>query len=70
MAVISGNTVHQAAASPARPRFGDRYVLAADRVFDGSQMLAGHAVAVSDGQITAVAPAGRLAGPGDRKSVV
>jgi imidazolonepropionase-like amidohydrolase len=65
MAVISGDTAHQSATSPARQRFGDRYVLAADRVFDGTRMLAGHAVAVSDGKITAVAPAGRLAGPGE-----
>ncbi len=64
MAVISGDTAHQAATSPAQ-RVGDRYVLAADRVFDGTRMLAGHAVAVSDGKITAVAPAGRLAGPGE-----
>jgi imidazolonepropionase-like amidohydrolase len=62
---MSGNTARQAAASPARPRFGDRYVLAADRVFDGTRMLAGHAVAVSDDKITAVAPAGQLAGPGE-----
>jgi imidazolonepropionase-like amidohydrolase len=62
MAVISGDTAHQAATGPAQ-RVGDRYVLAADRVFDGTRMLAGHAVAVSDGKITAVAPAGQLAGP-------
>jgi imidazolonepropionase-like amidohydrolase len=50
---------------PGGRRFGDRYVLAADRVFDGTRVLAGHAVAVSDDKITAVAPAGRLAGPGE-----
>ena len=50
---------------PGGRRFGDRYVLAADRVFDGTRVLAGHAVAVSDDKITAVAPAGRLAGPAE-----
>jgi imidazolonepropionase-like amidohydrolase len=55
----------QAASGPARRRFGDRYVVAADRVFDGTRVLEGHAVAVSDDKITAVAPAGRLSGPGE-----
>jgi imidazolonepropionase-like amidohydrolase len=50
----------------ARRRFGHRYVIAADRVFDGTRMLAGHAVAVADDKITAVVPAGRLSGPGQR----
>jgi imidazolonepropionase-like amidohydrolase len=53
----------QAAAGPARPQFGDRYVIAADRVFDGTRVLEGHAVVVSQDKITAVVPAERLPGP-------
>src|SRR6266704_4531093 len=49
---------------PARPRFGDRYVIAADRVFDGRRVLEHHAVAVWGDRIAAVAPADRLSGPG------
>src|SRR5579872_916899 len=62
----SEDSAHRNASAPARRRFGDRYVIAADRVFDGTRVLEGHAVAVSDGSITAVAPAGRLRGPGER----
>lgn len=58
-------SARQAPSGPALRRFGDRYVVAADRVFDGTRVLAGHAVAVSDDKITAVAPAGRLSGPGN-----
>jgi N-acetylglucosamine-6-phosphate deacetylase len=39
-------------------RFGDRYVLAADRVFDGTRVLEHHEVMITDGKITAVVPAG------------
>src|SRR6266498_3713780 len=49
--------------APARRRFGERYVLAADRVFDGTRVLEHHAVAVSGDRIAAVAPADRLSGP-------
>ena len=56
----------QAASGPARRRFGDQYVITADRVFDGTRVLEGHAVAISEDKITAVAPAGRLSGPGER----
>jgi imidazolonepropionase-like amidohydrolase len=49
---------------PARRGFGDRYVIAADRVFDGTRVLEHHAVAVSGDRIAAVAPADRLRGPG------
>jgi imidazolonepropionase-like amidohydrolase len=49
---------------PARRRFGDRYVMAADRVFDGTRVLEDHAVAVWGDRIAAVAPAGRLPGQG------
>jgi imidazolonepropionase-like amidohydrolase len=49
---------------PARRRFGDRYVIAADRVFDGTRVLEDHAVAVWGDRIAAVAPAGRLPGQG------
>lgn len=45
-------------------RFGDQYVLAADQVFDGRQMLEQHAVAVSGNRIAGVAPADRLPGRG------
>src|SRR6266516_4141991 len=50
--------------APARRRFGERYVLAADRVFDGTHVLEHHAVAVSGDRIAAVAPADRLPGSG------
>jgi len=49
---------------PARRGFGDRYVLAADRVFDGTRVLEHHAVAVRGDRIAGVAPADRLPGPG------
>jgi imidazolonepropionase-like amidohydrolase len=49
---------------PARRRFGDRYVIAADRIFDGTRVLQDHAVAVSGDRIAAVAPADRLSGQG------
>ncbi|HYV01067.1 MAG TPA: amidohydrolase family protein [Actinomycetota bacterium] len=52
------------AGEPARRRFGDRYVIAADRVFDGTRVLEHHAVAVRGDRIAAVAPADRLFGPG------
>src|SRR6266542_4797727 len=52
------------AGEPARRRFGDRYVIAADRVFDGTRVLAHHAVAVRGDRIAAVAPADRLFRPG------
>jgi imidazolonepropionase-like amidohydrolase len=55
-----------AAGEPARPRFGERYVIAADRIFDGTRMLDHHAVAVWGDRIAAVAPADRLAGQGRR----
>jgi Amidohydrolase family len=55
-----------AAGRTARPRFGDRYVIAADRVFDGTRALDHHAVAVRGDRIAAVAPADRLSGPGPR----
>jgi imidazolonepropionase-like amidohydrolase len=51
---------------PARRGFGDRYVIAADQVFDGTRVLDHHAVAVSGDRIAAVAPADRLPGPGQR----
>jgi imidazolonepropionase-like amidohydrolase len=53
-----------AAGQPVRQRFGDRYVIAADRVFDGTQVLEDHAVTVRGDRIAAVAPADRLPGPG------
>jgi imidazolonepropionase-like amidohydrolase len=53
-----------ATGGPARRGFGDRYVVAADRVFDGTRVLEHHAVAVSGDRIAAVAPADRLPGPG------
>jgi cytosine/adenosine deaminase-related metal-dependent hydrolase len=56
--------VRPAAGEPARPRFGDRYVIAADRVFDGTRVLEHHAVAVWGDRIAAVAPADHLPGPG------
>ena len=49
---------------PARRGFGDRYVLAADRVFDGTRVLEHHAVAVRGDRIAGVAPADHLPGPG------
>ena len=49
---------------PAQRRFGDRYVIAADQVFDGTRVLEDHAVAVWGDRIAAVAPADRLPGPG------
>jgi imidazolonepropionase-like amidohydrolase len=49
---------------PARRRFGDRYVIAADRIFDGTRVLEDHAVAVWGDQIAGVAPADRLSGQG------
>jgi hypothetical protein len=36
---------------PARRGYGDRYVIAADRVFDGTRMLEDHAVAVSGARV-------------------
>lgn len=45
-------------------RFGDRYVIAANRVFDGTRVLEDHSVAVWGDRIAAVAPAGRLSGQG------
>ena len=53
-----------ATGEPARPRFGDRYVITADRIFDGTRVLEHHAVAVSGDRIAAVAPADRLTGQG------
>ena len=53
----------QAASGPARRRSVRD---TADRVFDGTRVLEGHAVAISEDKITAVAPAGRLSGPGER----
>ena len=53
-----------ATGGPARRGFGDRYVIAADRVFDGTRVLEHHAVAVAGDRIAAVAPADRLPGPG------
>ena len=50
----------------ARRPSSDRYVLAADRVFDGTRVLEGHEVVVTDDKITAVVPAGRLSVPGER----
>jgi hypothetical protein len=54
---MSANTpmsaIRQAGNGPAQRRFGDRYVIAADRVFDGMQVLEGHTVAVSEDKITA-----------------
>jgi imidazolonepropionase-like amidohydrolase len=55
-----------ATGGPARRGFGDRYVVAADRVFDGTRVLEHHAVAVSGDRIAAVAPVDRLPGPGQR----
>jgi imidazolonepropionase-like amidohydrolase len=52
------------AGKPAGRPFGDRYVIAADQVFDGTQVLEGHAVAVRGDRIAAVAPADRLPDPG------
>jgi cytosine/adenosine deaminase-related metal-dependent hydrolase len=49
---------------PARRGFGDRYVITAERVFDGTRVLEHHAVAVWGDRIAAVAPADRLLGPG------
>jgi imidazolonepropionase-like amidohydrolase len=48
--------------APARRRFGERYVLAADRVFDGTRVLEHHAVAVSGDRIAAVTPTDRISG--------
>jgi cytosine/adenosine deaminase-related metal-dependent hydrolase len=53
-----------AAGEPARRGFGDRHVIAADRVFDGTRVLEDHAVAVWGDRIAGVAPADRLAGQG------
>jgi hypothetical protein len=53
-----------ATGEPVRRRFGDRYVIAADRIFDGTRVLQDHAVAVSGDRIAAVAPADRLPGQG------
>jgi imidazolonepropionase-like amidohydrolase len=50
--------------APAGRRFGERYTVAADRVFDGTRLLEQHAVAVRDDRIAAVAPANRLTGSG------
>jgi imidazolonepropionase-like amidohydrolase len=55
-----------AAGEPTRRGFGDRYVIAPDRVFDGLRVLEHHAVAVAGDRIAAVAPADRLPGPGPR----
>jgi imidazolonepropionase-like amidohydrolase len=49
---------------PAQRRFGDRYVLVADQVFDGTRLLENHVVAVWGDRIAAVAPADRLPSPG------
>src|SRR6266487_5149674 len=46
-------------------RFGDRYVISADRVFDGTRVLEDHAVTVWGDRIAAVAPADRLPGQGE-----
>ena len=51
--------------APARRRFGERYVVAADRVFDGTRVLEHHAVAVAGDRITAVTPADRIPGPSE-----
>ncbi len=51
---------------PAQRRFGDRYVITADRIFDGTRVLDHHAVAVRGDRIAAVAPADRLSGPSPR----
>jgi imidazolonepropionase-like amidohydrolase len=55
-----------ATGEPAPPRFGDRYVITADRVFDGTRVLEDHAVAVWGDRIAAVAPADRLPGLGQQ----
>jgi imidazolonepropionase-like amidohydrolase len=52
------------AGKPARRGFGDRYVIAADRVFDGTRVLEDHAVAVWGDRIAGVAPADHLSGQG------
>jgi imidazolonepropionase-like amidohydrolase len=51
---------------PVQQRFGDRYVIAADRVFDGTRVLDHHAIAVWGDRIAAVAPADRLPSQGRR----
>jgi imidazolonepropionase-like amidohydrolase len=56
--------VQPGAGQPVRRGFGDRYVITADRVFDGTRVLEDHAVAVWGDRIAAVAPAGHLSGPG------
>jgi len=43
---------------------GERYVVAAERVFDGTRVLERHAVAVAGDRIEAVTPIDRLRGPG------
>lgn len=53
-----------AAGPPVRRRSGDRYVIAADRVFDGTRVLEDHAVAFRGDRIAAVASADRLPRPG------
>ena len=60
----SETPARSAARSGAGQRFGDQYVIAADRVFDGKRVLERHAVAVSGDRIEAVTPADRLSGPG------
>src|SRR5438105_14390956 len=42
----------------------ERYIVAAERVFDGTRLLEQHAVAVSGDRIAAVVPTDRLRGPG------
>jgi imidazolonepropionase-like amidohydrolase len=56
--------VRPAMGEPARRRFGDRYVIAADRVFDGTRVLEDHAVAVWGDRVAAVAPADGTLLPG------
>jgi hypothetical protein len=62
-------TAREAHARPTRGgtaqrRFGDRYVIAADRIFDGTRVLEHHAVAVWGDRIAAVATADHLSGQG------
>lgn len=53
-----------AADEPVRWPSGDRFIVAADRVFDGTRLLEHHALAVSGDRIEAVAPADSFVGRG------
>jgi imidazolonepropionase-like amidohydrolase len=64
--VLAGAASTSAAGADHRSRSRQRYVVAPDRVFDGTRLLDSHAVAIDGAEVAAVAPAVKLRGAGRR----